>query len=190
MSAPPRDKDRCEFVFEDGRRCRRLRRAPGARFCQFHWLRHQREDEEAALAGEEIIAAAGSLDSEEAIHKAIGNVFRQLAHHKISARNAAVLGYLGQLMMGKCPSLDRMLQSYLPMLQFAMKTRQQMDRSDANADRHERHLVELQFDLLDRILLLLRSDQLKDMPAEARREIAEALKSAMEKKGKSASAKA
>jgi hypothetical protein len=38
-------------------------------------------------------------------------------------------------------------------------------------------------------MLLARSDQLKDLPDEARRELAEAIKSAMEKKGNPADAK-
>ncbi len=189
MASAPKSEVRCEFVYSDGRRCRQLRREPGSAFCFRHW-RCQKQREDDARIGDEIIGAAGALNTQEGIHNALANVFANLARNRISPRSAAVLGYVGQLMLIHCPSLERMLQSYLPMLQFAMKTRQQMDRSTANADQHERHLVELQCDLLDRIMLLARSDQLKDLPDEARREIAEAIKSAMEKKGKDTSAKA
>jgi hypothetical protein len=188
MSHIPKESVRCEFTFPSGRRCRQVRAKPGARYCSTHGTRQQQQ-EEAARIGDEIVGADGALNSQEGIHKALGNVFANLARNRISPRSAAVLGYIGQLMLVHCPSLERMMQSSLPMLQFAMKTRQQMDRSTAHADQHERNLVELQFDLLDRIMLLARSDQLKDLPDEARRELAEAIKSAMEKKGNPAGAK-
>jgi len=189
MNAASLNENRCQFLFADGRRCRSRRTPRSDSLCYPHWRREQ--DQVTALRiGDEIVGADGALNTQEGIHKALANVFCNLARNRISARNAAVLGYVAQLMLVHCPSLERMMQSYLPMLQFAMKTRQQMDRSDANADRHDRHLVELQFDLLDRILLLLRSDQLKDMPTEARRELGEALASALKQKGKPASATA
>jgi hypothetical protein len=188
MSAAPKDKDRCEFMFEDGRRCRRLRVASDAPFCRFH-MRQFDQEEKADAAGDDIVAANGALDSDDAVHKALGNVFRQLAHNRIPARNAAVLGYIGQLMMGKCPSVERMLQSYVPLLQFVMKAQQHTDRSQAHADRHERHLVELQFDLMDRILLILRSDEVKHMSVESRREIAKIIQDAYAKKEEVAGAK-
>jgi hypothetical protein len=146
------------------------------------------QHEEFAKVGDEIVAAGDALNTEDAIHKALGNVFRLLAHNRISARNAAVLGYVGQLMLVHCPSLERMIQSYLPIIQIAMKTKQQMDLSGARADRHERHLFTLQGDLVDRISAY--SEQLKDLPLESRREIAEAIKSAFKKKGPSENAAA
>jgi hypothetical protein len=151
-------------------------------------LRRQQKDEESTRIGDEIVGAEGALNTPDGIHKALANVFCNLARNRISARNAAVLGYVGQLMLVHCPSLERMIQSYLPIIQIAMKTKQQMDLSGARADRHERHLFTLQRELVDRIVAY--SEQLKDLPLESRREIAEALKSAMVKKGKAASAKA
>lgn len=188
MSHTPEDSDRCEFKYASGRHCRMVRVAPEEQLCFRHWELEQRDDA-AAKAANQIIGSKDSLDTEDAIHKALGNVFRQLVHNKISSRNAAVLGYLGQLMMGKCSSLERMLQSYLPLLQFAMKTRQHMDQSQALSDRHERYLVDLQFDLLDRILLMANSDQFKNMSAEERKELRDAIESALKEKGQAASAK-
>ena len=188
MTTARKHNSRCDFLFADGRRCRQQPIDPTLSLCMRH-LQVREKQEEAARIGDGIVGPEGALDTQEGIHKALGKVFSNLARNRISPRSAAILGYVGQLMLVHCPSLERMMQSYLPMLQFAMKSRQQMDRSSANADKHERHLVELQFDLLDRIMLLVRSDQLKDLPAEARREIAEAIKAAFQKKGNAASAK-
>jgi hypothetical protein len=188
MSHIPKESVRCEFSFPSGRRCRQIRAKPGARYCSTHGTRQQQQ-EEAARIGDEIVGTDGALNTQEGIHKALVNVFCNLARKRISARDASVLGYVGQLMLVHCPSLERMMQSSLPMLQFAMKTRQQMDRSTAHADKHERHLAELQFDLLDRIMLLARSDQIKNMPDEDRRQISEAIAAAFKKEGAPAGAK-
>jgi hypothetical protein len=188
MSHIPKESIRCEFIFPSGRRCRQVRTKPGACYCSTHGTRQQQQEETARI-GDEIVGAEGALNTPDGIHKALANVFSNLARNRISARNAAVLGYVGQLMLVHCPSLERMIQSYLPIIQIAMKTKQQMDQSGARADRHERHLVELQFDLLDRILLLARSDEIKNMPDEARRQISEAIAAAFKKEGAPASAK-
>lgn len=189
MTTAQNHNSRCQFLFADGRRFRQYPADPTLTLCLRH-LQTREQREQATRIGDEIVGADGALNTQEGIHKALSNVFANLARGRISPRSAAVLGYVGQLMLVHCPSLERMMQSSLPMLQFAMKTRQQMDRSTAHADKHERHLAELQFDLLDRIMLLARSDQIKNMPDEARRELAEAIKSAMQQKGRSASAKA
>ncbi len=180
MSHTPKESDRCEFIFPSGNRCRQLRARPSGSFCFNHWQRQQQQEESARI-GDEIVGAEGALNTPDGIHKALANVFSNLARNRISARNAAVLGYVGQLMLVHCPSLERMIQSYLPIIQIAMKTKQQMDQSGARADRHERHLFTLQGDLVDRILAY--SEQLKDLPLESRREIAEAISAAFKKKG-------
>lgn len=180
MSHKPTELDRCEFIFPSGHRCRQLRAQPSGSFCFNHWQRQQQQEETTRI-GDEIVGAEGALNTPDGIHKALANVFSNLARNRISARNAAVLGYVGQLMLVHCPSLERMIQSYLPIIQIAMKTKQQMDQSGARADRHECHLLTLQCDLVDRILAY--SEQLKDLPLESRREIAEAIKSAFKKKG-------
>lgn len=188
MTTARKHNSRCEFLFADGRRCRQYPADSTLTLCLRH-LQTREQREEAARIGDEIVGADGALNTQEGIHKSLANVFCNLARNRISARNAAVLGYVAQLMLVHCPSLERMMQSSLPMLQFAMKTRQQMDRSTAHADKHERHLTELQFDLLDRIMLLARSDQIKNMPDEARRQISEAIAAAFKKEGVPASAK-
>lgn len=124
MRSIPKDADRCEFVSSDGRRCCMLRVEPGAPFCFDHWKRHQ-EQEESARTGDEIVGADGALNTQEGIHKALANVFCNLARNRISARNAAVLGYVGQLMLGSAPSIERTIKSFLPALQLLSKIKQQ-----------------------------------------------------------------
>ena len=180
MTTARKNYPRCEFLFADGRRCRMRPADPNLSLCVRH-IQAREQQAAATRTGDEIVGAEGALDTQAGIHKALANVFASLARNRISARNAAVLGYIGQLMLVHCPSLERMIQSYLPVIQIAMKTRQQMDLSGARADRHERHLFTLQRDLVDRISAY--SEQLKDLPLESRREIAEAIKSAFKKKG-------
>lgn len=129
MSAAPRNELRCEFAFSDGRRCRLVRRDPGSHYCYRHW-RCEQQKKEAARVGDEIVGAEGALNTEEGIHKALTNVFASLARKRISARDASVLGYVGQLMLISRPSVERTYKAMLPMLQLSFKIGQR--DKDAN----------------------------------------------------------
>ena len=129
MSHKPKDLDRCEFIFPSGHRCRQLRTHPGASFCLNH-RRRQHQQEESARIGDEIVGADGALNTEEGIHKALTNVFANLARNRISARDASVLAYVGQLMLVSRPSVERTIKSMLPMLQLSFRIGQR--DKDAN----------------------------------------------------------
>ncbi len=129
MRSLPKDSDRCEFVSSNGRRCCMIRVEPGVPFCFNHWKKHQQQ-EDAARIGDEIVGAEGALNTQEGIHKALSNVFANLARNRITPRSAAVLGYVCQLMLVSLPSLERTFKSMLPMLQLSLKVGQQ--NKDAN----------------------------------------------------------
>ena len=186
MTTARKHNSRCDFLFADGRRCRLQPADPTLTLCLRH-LQVRDNQERAARAADEIVGAEGALQTPEGIHKALANTFCNLARGLISPRSAAVLGYLGQLMLVNCPTFERMLQSHLPMLQFAMKMRQQLDLTEGRSDLHERRIFNLQGDLMDRILAY--SEKLKDLPLESRKELAEAIAAALKNKGKPADAK-
>ncbi len=132
MASAPKHEVRCEFAYSDGRRCRLARRDPGSSFCFRHW-RCEQQKEEAARVGDEIVGAPGALNTQEGIHKALANVFCNLARNLISARNAAVLGYVGQMMLFSLPSMERTIKSFLPLLQFAIKVGHQNAQSNSKS---------------------------------------------------------
>jgi hypothetical protein len=133
MSAAPKNEVRCEFTYSDGRRCRQSRRDPSSSFCFRHW-RCEQQKEEAARVGDEIVGAEGALNTQEGIHKALANVFCNLARNRISARNAAVLGYVGQLMLVSRPSIERTMKSFLPAVRLALTVGHQNAQAKSVAD--------------------------------------------------------
>ncbi|MBI1749635.1 MAG: hypothetical protein HY234_00425 [Acidobacteria bacterium] len=151
MRSIPKEADRCEFVSTDGRRCCMIRVAPDVVFCFNHWRRQQQE-EQAARIGEEIVAADDPLNTQESIHKALGNVFRFCARDLISPRSAAVLGYVGQLMLVSLPSIERTIKSLLPALQLAMKMGHQADKSKSNSDERLYKMTLDEFEVIKRLI--------------------------------------
>jgi hypothetical protein len=145
MRSVPKEADRCKFVSADGRRCCMNRVTPNASLCFNHWKRQQQQDE-ATRIGDEIVGAAGALNTQEGIHQALANVFANLARGRISPRSAAVLGYVGQLMLISRPSLESALKFNLAVAAQAQKAAQQKLKSEAaDADRIHKHaLLELE----------------------------------------------
>jgi len=146
MRSIPKEADRCTFVSADGRRrCCMNRVTPNASLCFNHWKRQQ-QDEEAARIGDEIVGAAGALNSQAGIHQALTNVFASLARGRISPRSAAVLAYVGQLMLVSRPSLESALKFNLAVAAQAQKAAQQKIKAEAaDADRLRKHaLLELE----------------------------------------------
>ncbi|MBI1739056.1 MAG: hypothetical protein HYR58_07395 [Acidobacteria bacterium] len=148
MSHIPKESVRCEFTFPSGRRCRQVRAKPGACYCSTHGTRQQQQ-EEADRIGDEIVGADGALNTQEGIHKALANVFCNLARNRISARNAAVLGYVGQLMLVSRPSIERTIQSLLPAMQLAIKIGHQNTQSQIKSDVALRKNALLELEILN-----------------------------------------
>ncbi|MBI3662501.1 MAG: hypothetical protein HY234_05555 [Acidobacteria bacterium] len=141
MTDSRKNNSRCEFLFADGRRCRMRPADPGLSLCVRH-LQLRQQQEAAARIGEEIVAADDPLNTQESIHKALGNVFRFCARNLISPRSAAVLGYVGQLMLVSRPSIERTVKSLLPLLQLSLKTAHQNEKSSSDAgDRLHKHAI-------------------------------------------------
>jgi len=89
------DSSRCSHSTSRGHRCRMLA-APESRFCAHHW-QHARLD--AAALAAELSQPAGSLNSPEDVNRVLAKIFLALAEDRIPTRKAAVLGYLGQMLL-------------------------------------------------------------------------------------------
>lgn len=151
MASAPKHADRCEFIFSDGRRCRQLRAETGAAYCTRHW-RCQQQREQSARVGDEIVGAEGALNTQEGIHNALTNVFANLARKRISARDASVLAYVGQLMLTSRPSLEHTIKSFLPLLQLSLKMGSHEAKSHSDAQEGLRKRAMFEFDFTERII--------------------------------------
>jgi hypothetical protein len=90
------DASRCAFTSVNHRRCRMPIASPDSRYCGSHW-RHGKADEQTLCS--ELEQAAGSLQGPEDVRSVLSAVFRATAQNRIPPRKAAVLGYLGQMLL-------------------------------------------------------------------------------------------
>lgn len=88
----------CQFPFADGRRCRMLRRDHPA-LCPFHARAAQQLRESHQLGSEISATLSGQFLTATDINFALGKVFTAVAQDRLPARNAALLAYLGQLLL-------------------------------------------------------------------------------------------
>ncbi len=103
--------ERCTYTTADGRRCRALRLPAGAglpgrgSLCLRHWQQCQQQAR-AAAAGK-VLSKSSEFNTATGIHQALGKVFSLLARNSIPARDAAVLAYIGQLMLNSLGAVER-----------------------------------------------------------------------------------
>lgn len=133
MTTARKHNSRCDFLFADGRRCRQQPADPTLSLCMRH-LQVREKQEESARVGDEIVGADGALNTQEGIHKALANVFSNLARNRIAPRSAAILGYVGQLMLVSRPSIERTMKSFLPAVRLALKVGHQNAQSKSLSD--------------------------------------------------------
>lgn len=97
------DSNLCQFPFADGRRCRMLRQKRHPSLCLFHQRMEQRLLDAEDL-GEFISASrSGHFDTAADVNRVLGNLFKATAKNRLPARNAAILSYLGQLLLQSVP---------------------------------------------------------------------------------------
>src|SRR6266851_4498588 len=96
---PLPNPNRCQFETSDGRRCRMLRHNGHPTLCLFH-ARDEMQLLESQRLGAEISASVtGEFMTSTDINFVLGKLFTALAQNRIPPRNAAVLAYIGQLML-------------------------------------------------------------------------------------------
>ncbi len=89
---------RCRYTSADGRRCR-MPCAPGHHsLCLPHRQRREKESDAEALAAE-LLGPFEEFNTATAVNHALGKLFSLAAQGRVAPRNAAVLAYIGQLLL-------------------------------------------------------------------------------------------
>jgi hypothetical protein len=101
---PPPSPNRCQFETSDGRRCRMLRRNHPT-LCLFHARDEMQLLESHRLGAELSATLTGQFMTATDINFVLGKLFTATAQNRIPARNAAILAYIGQLMLHSLPRL-------------------------------------------------------------------------------------
>src|SRR6266567_1637288 len=100
------DSHLCLFSFSDGRQCRMLRLKDHATLCIFH-ARDERQLIEADKLGREIAAPpSGEYLTAVDVNHVLGKLFAAVAQNRLPTRNAAILAYLGQLLLQSVPKVQ------------------------------------------------------------------------------------
>ncbi len=104
MTRKPSYDDRCQHKNSDGRRCRMPRMSRQTPLCLSHFRRQQKLRGR-QLAAAELLGPFTDFKTATAINHALGKVFTLLVQNRIPVRKAAVLGYLGQLLLHSVSSV-------------------------------------------------------------------------------------
>ena len=99
---------RCTFTSRDGRRCRMIRMKEHHSLCLAHWRREQ-ELLEAERVGHEMLGVNDQFKTANAINDALGKLFALTAKKRVPVRDAAVLAYIGQLLLHSLPAVRQEL---------------------------------------------------------------------------------
>jgi hypothetical protein len=88
----------CQFPFADGRRCRMLRR-DHPELCPFHARAEQQLLESHQIGSEISSSVTGDFLTATDVNFVLGKLFTAVAQNRIPVRNAALLAYIGQLLL-------------------------------------------------------------------------------------------
>ena len=92
------DSSRCLFSTADGRRCTMLRAPSHESLCAFH-AQQEQQILDAERVGAELASLSGEFKTVNDLNHVLGKLFTLKAQNRISARDAAVLAYIAQLLM-------------------------------------------------------------------------------------------
>ena len=90
--------NRCQYRKSDGKRCRALRALDHPSYCAQHagWLLEGKKPEDLTP---ELLGPLGDLRTAAGVNYMLGRLVLLVAARRITTREAAVLGYLGQLLL-------------------------------------------------------------------------------------------
>jgi len=94
----PHSKDRCNFQFADGRRCRMLRHQTSGELCLFHH-RTLLQLESAEKIGAELLALGDNFQHPIRINFVLGKLFAHVVTGRMHRRDASTLAYIAQLLL-------------------------------------------------------------------------------------------
>ncbi len=96
----------CRFQFADGRKCRMLQQKGHAAFCVFHALAERQLLESEKLGREIASPPSGEYLTAVDVNHVLGKLFAAVARNRLPVRNAAILAYLGQLLLHSVPKVQ------------------------------------------------------------------------------------
>jgi hypothetical protein len=102
----PNDSPRCQYRTRTGRRCRRPISDAATGLCSKHLKSRQNYRKEADLSAT-LLGQLTELSSACDINKVLSSLFLALSQDRIAARRAAVLAYIGNLLLRTLPAMDR-----------------------------------------------------------------------------------
>jgi hypothetical protein len=97
---------RCSHVTADNRRCIDSRAPDHKTLCPYHAMKEMQHRNSKVVA-KEILGPLNDFRSAFAINSALGKLFAITAENRIPVRNAAVLAYIGQLLLQTLNPLQR-----------------------------------------------------------------------------------
>ncbi len=97
---------RCNHVTADNRRCIDSRAPDHKTLCPYHAMKEMQHRNSKVVA-KEILGPLNDFRSAFAINSALGKLFAITAENRIPVRNAAVLAYIGQLLLQTLNPLQR-----------------------------------------------------------------------------------
>lgn len=109
----PPDNERCTYTTADGKRCRYPHAGTETDLCGTHLRDAARDNIAAAVAadqaavGAEILPPGEYLDTATAINAALTRLFRCVLQGRVANRQAAILAYVGQLLISTLPGMVR-----------------------------------------------------------------------------------
>ena len=98
LPIPSNSDNRCEYRKSDGKRCRSLRAPDHPSYCAQHagWLLEGKKPEDLT---QELLGPLGDLRTAAGVNYMLGRLVMRVAARRISRGEAAVLGYLAQLLL-------------------------------------------------------------------------------------------
>jgi hypothetical protein len=95
---PAHERNRCQQVTADGRRCQMPRMKDHPCFCYIHAQRQQQILNPKRVVAE-LLGPFQDLKTANSVNHALGSLFLLVAQNRIPPRSAATLAYIGQLIL-------------------------------------------------------------------------------------------
>ncbi len=101
-----KNENRCQHYYADGRQCRMLKMEGHPYLCPHHW-QQQEQIARSCAASLEMVPLHNKLHTASGVREALSNLFRLVAQDRISARQGALLAYIGQLLITSMPQIRK-----------------------------------------------------------------------------------
>ena len=102
--SPTNSDNRCQYRKSDGKRCRSLRALDHPHYCANHagWTKDEKPEDLTA----DLLGPLGDLRTAAGVNYMLGRLVMLVASRRIPRGEAAVLGYLGQLLLASVKGVN------------------------------------------------------------------------------------